>query len=338
VTRVRYQDQTIELVPDQTVLDALLAQGIEVPFSCRNGTCQTCLMRATEGNPPEESQKDLSPALKLRNHFMACVCRPTEDLTVTLPAEGEATLTAVVSHLEPLNADILCVDLLVDAPFDYRAGQFLTLLKADSLGRSYSLASVPGLNTHLELHIRRLPEGRISGWVHDELRVGQEVTIRGPGGNCFYLPGQPEQPLLLIGTGSGLAPLYGILRDALRQGHTGLIRLYHGSRSAEGLYLKNELRELAGLHPNLEYIPCLSGEAVPEGHAPGRADDFALTENTDLKGWRVFLCGHPDMVQQAQIRAYLAGASLQEIHADAFHVERHPFDKSEPGPDEGTQS
>lgn len=338
MTIVRYQQQSVELSAGETVLDALLKQGIKVPFSCRNGVCQTCLMRAIEGKPPGESQQGINPVLRLRGHFLACVCRPTEDLTVTLPAEGEATLTAMVSDLKPLTADVLRVELSVGEPFDYRAGQFLTLLKDDSLGRSYSLASVPGLNTHLELHIRRLPGGRISGWVHDELRVGQEVTIRGPGGNCFYLPGQPEQPLLLIGTGSGLAPLYGILRDALWQGHTGLIRLYHGSRSTEGLYLKNELRELAGLHSNLEYIPCLSGEEVPDGHVPGRADDFALTENTDLKGWRVFLCGHPDMVQQAQIRAYLAGASFQEIHADAFHVERHSSDKSEPDPDEGTQS
>ena len=322
MTRVRYQNQTLELAPDQTVLDALLEQGIEVPFSCRNGVCQTCLMRATEGNPPEESQKDLSPALKLRNHFMACACRPTEDLTVSLPAEGEATLTAVVSHLEPLNADILRVDLMVDAPFDYRAGQFLTLFKDDSLGRSYSLGSVPELDDHLELHVRRLPDGRVSGWVHDELCLGQEVRVRGPGGHCFYLPGQAEQPLLLIGTGSGLAPLYGILRDALQQGHTGPIRLYHGSRSAEGLYLQGKLREMAGQHANLEYVPCLSGADIPDDHTPGRADDVALTGNPDLKGWRVYLCGHPDMVQQAQMRAYLAGASLQEIHADAFHVER----------------
>ena len=55
-------------------------------------------------------------------------------------------------------------------------------------------------------------------------------------------------------------------------------------------------------------------------HAAGRVHDVALTDTADLKGWRVFLCGHPDMVQQAQMRAYLAGASLADIHADAFQL------------------
>jgi NAD(P)H-flavin reductase/ferredoxin len=318
VVTIRYRDDRCELAPGQSVLDALLERGYDIPHSCRNGTCQTCLMRATEGNPPEESQKDLSPTLRLRSHFLACVCRPDEDLTVSVPAEGESTLTAVVRRLEPLNADILRVELAVDEPFDYRAGQFLNLFMDEMLGRSYSLASVPELDEYLELHVRRLPDGRVSGWIHDELRVGQTLAVRGPGGNCFYVPGQPEQPLLLIGTGSGLAPLYGILRDALRHGHTGPIRLFHGSRSADGLYLTGELRELARTHAQFDYVPCVSGPEVPSQHATGRVHDVALTDTPDLKGWRVYLCGHPDMVQQAQMRAYIAGASLTDIHADAF--------------------
>jgi NAD(P)H-flavin reductase/ferredoxin len=330
VVTIRYRDDRCELAPSQSVLDALLERGHDIPHSCRNATCQTCLMRTVEGTPPADSQKDLGPALRMRGHFLACVCRPDEDLIVALPAEGESTLTAVVRRLEPLNADILRVDLTLDAPFDYRAGQFLNLFMDEMLGRSYSLASVPELDEYLELHVRRLPDGRVSGWIHDELRVVQTLAVRGPGGNCFYMPGQPEQPLLLIGTGSSLAPLYGILRDALRHGHTGPIRLFHGSRSAEGLYLKDELRELAGRHANLEYVPCISGADIPHDHTPGRADDVALTGNPDLQGWRVYLCGHPDMVQQAQMRAYLAGASLQEIHADAFHAERNPAGPLQP--------
>jgi len=330
VVTVRYRDTACELAPGQSVLDALLEQGHEIPNSCRNGTCQTCLMRAVEGTPPADSQKDLGPALRLRGHFLACVCRPDEDLTVALPAEGESTLTAVVRRLEPLNGDILRVNLTLDAPFDYRAGQFLTLFRDQTLGRSYSLASVPGLDEHLELHVRRLPDGRISGWIHDELRVGQTVPVRGPAGNCFYVPGQPEQPLMLIGTGSGLAPLYGILRDALRQGHTGPIRLFHGSRHAGGLYLLDALRQMAREYPQFDYVPCVSGSDRPDGYAAGRADSVALTEVPDLKGWRVFLCGHPDMVQQAQMRAFLAGAGLTDIHADAFTVDTSPNDQVSP--------
>ena len=58
----------------------------------------------------------------------------------------------------------------------------------------------------------------MSGWLGTEARPGEAVRLQGPVGECFYVPGQPEQPLLLAGTGTGLAPLYGIVRDALAAG------------------------------------------------------------------------------------------------------------------------
>jgi NAD(P)H-flavin reductase len=248
------------------------------------------------------------------------VCHPDQDLTVALPEVSATMSQATVRELRPLNAEIMQVALETHGPLDYRPGQFLNLFKDPEMGRSYSIASVPGDDSHIHLHVRRLPEGRVSGWIHGELAVGETLSIRGPAGHCFYVPGNPKQPLLMIGTGSGLAPLYGILRDALRQGHTGPIRLFHGSRDQRGLYLKGELGDLAAENAQFDYVPCVSGAEAPTGHAAGRAHDVALAEQADLKGWRVFLCGHPEMVRQAQIRTYLAGAALSEIYADAFIV------------------
>ncbi len=315
-----HEQQRYALAPGQSVLDGLLEGGVPIPHACRNGVCQTCLMRAVEGTPPPAAQKDLPPTLTLRNYFLACVCHPTEDLTVALPAEAETTIPATVRKLKRLNDEILEISLEAHASMDYRPGQFVHLFRDRELGRSYSIASVPAHEEHLKVHVRRLPKGRVSGWIHEQLRVGQTVELRGPSGNCFYVPGKPEQPLLFIGTGSGLAPLFGIIRDALHRGHTGPLRLYHGSRDIQGLYLAGELRDLARDYSQFDYVPCLSGPEVSAHHAAGRAHDVALAEIPELKGWRVYLCGHPEMVQQAQMRAFLAGASLQEIHADAFNV------------------
>jgi ferredoxin-NADP reductase/ferredoxin len=317
---IRLEQQRFELAPGQSVLDGLLSHGVAIPHACRTGVCQTCLMRAIDGAPPPAAQKDLSPALTLQNYFLACVCHPAADLTVALPEDSATTIQASVRELRPLNEEIMQVALEAHGPLDYRPGQFLNLFKDPDLGRSYSIASVPGDDSHIHLHVRRLPEGRVSGWIHGELAVGETLSIRGPAGHCFYVPGNPGQPLLMIGTGSGLAPLYGILRDALRQGHTGPIRLFHGSRDQRGLYLAGELGDLAAEYAQFDYVPCVSGDVAPGGHAAGRAHDVALAEQADLKGWRVFLCGHPEMVRQAQIRAYLAGAALSEIYADAFIV------------------
>ena len=82
----------------------------------------------------------------------------------------------------------------------------------------------------------------MSNWIFDRLRRGETFDIQGPNGECFYLAGEPQRPLLLVGNGSGLAPLIGIAREALAHRQRAPIRLYHGSRHASGLYLRDELR------------------------------------------------------------------------------------------------
>ncbi len=324
MVNIRYAKDNFELEQNQSVLDCLTNRGVPVPFSCRSGACQTCLMRATGGTPPELSQQGLKDSLKLQNYFLACVCHPTADLEVALPGDADiqAVILATVKSLRLLNAEIMHVVLECHAPIDYRAGQFINLFQNQALGRSYSLASVPHQDDHLHLHVRRLPQGRVSGWIHEELRPGETVEIRGPGGDCFYTPGNTEQGLILIGTGSGLAPLYGIIRDALSQEHTGPIHLFHGSRDLNGLYLTGELRDLVEQYSNFNYVPCLSGEDVPHGFAAGRVHDVAFQHIPSLKNWRMFLCGHPEMVRVAKRKSFLVGASMKNIYADAFNVSR----------------
>ncbi len=315
---IRFDQQWFDVKEDETVLDALLREGVSVPYSCRSGTCQTCMMRAESGTPPEAAQQGLKATRKARQHFLACICKPVMDMEVALPTDLPPPVSMRVKRLRPLSADILEVTLTTQIPVDYRPGQFITLSDPEQTRRSYSLASVPGMDDGLILHVRRLPGGQVSGWIHDVLQEGDMLECSGPLGDCFYLPDQLDRPLLLVGTGSGLAPLYGILRDALRQGHTGPIRLFHGSRDSEGLYLQDELRALANQHPEFNYTPCISGSEVPPHHVQGRAHEVALSNIPDLTGWQVFLCGHPEMVQQARFQAFLAGAPLDDIHADPF--------------------
>jgi len=88
---------------------------------------------------------------------------------------------------------------------------------------------------------------------------------------------------------------------------------------------KGELERMVRQYSNFDYVPCVSGHDVQKGHAAGRADQVAMTDTGSLKGWRVFLCGHPDMVRSAKKRAFLAGASMKEIHADPFVINPPPL-------------
>ncbi|MEE9253411.1 MAG: FAD-binding oxidoreductase [Pseudomonadales bacterium] len=241
-------------------------------------------------------------------------------MTIAPPDDGAVFSPATVTTVDVLAPEVRRIVLQPATPLFYHPGQFLNLRRSDGVVRSYSIASVPRLLEPIELHIERQPGGRFSSWVFESLCAGEVVDFQGPNGSCFYVPGRPDTPMLLVGTGTGLAPLIGIARDALHDGHRGPIHLYHGSRSSAGLYLRDWLSREADRHSNLHYVPCLSGKTAANGCRAGRADDNALADFPDLTDWRVYLCGYPPMVHGMREKAYLAGASLGDIYADAFEL------------------
>lgn len=315
-----FEGNHFDRLPHETLLDCLTRHGVQVPHSCKSGVCQSCLMRAIKTDPPPESQKGIRQSLKDQRYFLACMCKPKGRFEATLQAPELIRIPARVRAVDKLTRRIARVRLDPARTLHYLPGQFLNLYRGDGLVRTYSTASVPQQDPFLELHVARIDDGRMSTWIHEELQAEAELEISAPLGECHYRPGQPEQPLLLIATGCGLAPLYGIVRDALLSGHTGPIWIYHGSRDRDGLYLVDELRDLAHNFSNFNYQPCLSAGDESEGITSGRANDIAFARHTSLKSWRVFLCGHPDMVSQSKKKAFLAGTALTDIHADPFHV------------------
>lgn len=318
---ITFGESTFPCKPDETVLETLLRENIQVPNGCRQGLCQACLMRSLDNSPPVSAQVGLRDTLQKQNYFLACICRPEQNMTVALPNQQGASIEATVTQKQLLTPDIVHLVLEYQTQFNFFAGQFVNLTRSDGLTRSYSIANIPQHEKILEFHIRRLPNGQFSRWIYDELELGTQLTISEAQGFCHYLPGRAEQPLMLIGTGSGLAPLYGILSDALAQNHKGPIHLFHGSRNLNGLYFIDQMRELAAEFDNFHYTACLSGEGIESDHAQrGRAHDVALSSIETLSGWRIFLCGHPEMVSQTKRMAFMKGASMNDIYAEIFHV------------------
>lgn len=278
------------------------------------------MLRCSKGRIPSEAQDGLRESLRAQGYFLACLAAPEGDLEPAAPADADLFGRARIAEIERLAPTIARIRLESATPLYYHPGQFINLRRRDGLMRSYSLASVPRFGPYLEIHVKRLDGGARSGWLNDEAEVGDTVDIQGANGSGFYLPGRADQPMLLIGNGSGLAPLYGIARDALADGHRGEIRLYHGSRTVDGLYLRDALRALAARRDNFSYVPCISGPEPGRGDRVRRAEIVAFSELPQLSGWRVFLCGYPPMVDAARRAAYLAGAKLTDIHADAFEL------------------
>ncbi len=318
MVEISYEGVSYPCETGESVLQVLRRAGIEIPSSCEKGTCLTCLVKGCGGEIPKAAQENVKPALAEQGYFLACQCKPTAALCIA-PADDAAIFgRATVQRVDKVTAEICRVVIRPSTPLYYRAGQFINLRRFDGLVRPYSIASVPRLDTDLEIHVKRMPDGKMSNWIYNDVNPGAELDLQGPNGECFYVPGQPEKDMLLIGTGTGLAPLYGVIRDALCAGHTGNVYLYHGSRTPEGLYMIDKIKELAKEHGNFQYNPCVSGQDAPSGFRNARADIAAFEDHPSLKEFRVFICGYPAMVEDARKKAFLAGANLALIHADPF--------------------
>jgi NAD(P)H-flavin reductase/ferredoxin len=317
--RIHVDGATYECAGDETVLECLERQGVEIMSSCRTGVCQSCLVQAVDGAPPAAAQQGLRDTMAAQGFFLACCAQPKEDLTLDLEGASGREVRALVTSIDKLNERVVRVRCEPGAPIACFAGQFMNIVGPEGDVRSYSVASVAELDSYLEFHVMLLPGGKVSTWIHDDLAVGDALKLIGPQGACYYVGGSPDQPMVLAGTGTGLAPLYGIVRDALRQGHAGPIHLFHGSVRADGLYLVDELRALAATHENVHYYPCaLEAGGDDSGVAIQAIDAYVEATVPELDGYRVYLCGHPDLVKTMQRGAFLAGASMGDIYTDAF--------------------
>lgn len=314
---VHYQNTPIKINPNQSVLEALTDAGIDIPNSCHAGACQSCKLQAMDGELPAQAQQGLNGAEKQLGYFLSCQCYPPSDLTIA-EANTSVRHSTMVTHKTQLNDSVL--QLVLNAPFEFLSGQFVNILH-DDLSRSYSIASAPSSGA-IELHIKRLPDGRFSSYAFDKLTVGDELTLQGPFGKCIYSAAK-DQPLLLAGLSTGLAPLLGIVRTALEHEHTGPIHLIAGAKNAEGLYWVDELITLANQHNNLS-----ADFVIQEGSHPvaTTADiyTFCKTQHPSTKGYSAFLCGAPSFVNKLKKQTFLLGANMADIHADSFAPSSNP--------------
>lgn len=315
---IKFRDRIYNLDNSETVLEGLTRQGVTIPTSCGSGICQTCAMVAENGNPPASSQQGLKSHLQESGYFLSCICRPDEDLEVSLPDElVHPKIACNVVENSWISTSVIRLVLETQDEFEFLPGQFINVFGEDDVSRCYSIATTPAEMPHISLHIRVLPDGQVSPWL-SKREIGSTLHISGPLGECYYRESEPEKPLLLLSSGTGLAPQWAVINQALAQKHSGPIYLFHAGTDLQSLYLVDELYKLSQQHENVFYFPCIEEGEMPPGFHQGWATDIAAKLLPDLKGWRVYICGNAQMVHKFKRQAFLAGANLPDIHTDPF--------------------
>jgi len=278
------------------VLEAMLRLGLPASFSCQAGSCHVCMMRAIEGSVPELAQHGIPPELASLGYFLPCQCKTIEPLVIDQPNPTHLSRGALVAEKLVIRPDLAVIRLEVSPEFRPIPGQHIAVVHPDGERRPYSIASRPEHDYFFELHVRRIDGGKVSRWLVDEVSPGDTVRIQPPAGGFINRDSPDGQKLLLIATGTGLAPLLPILQEALERNSTAGIWLFHGGRHRRDLYADDRLRRLAVQDDRFHYFGCCSRQAPGDPLLSGRVTEWIEHFLPGLSGFKVFVAGHPEMV------------------------------------------
>lgn len=311
----------ITLSQGETVLSGLLREGYDVPYGCRSGVCHSCILRSSSTNLPRDCQKGLAPVDVSQGYFLSCNCKPASDIEVSLAANVER-YDARIESLEQIAADIW--KLRLEKVIAYRPGQYITLKHKTGVTRSYSIASHPTEDDFIECHIRVYPDGKFSDLIQKELTAGDTLQVLGPYGNCIYDRADQDKTLFLVGSGTGLSPLYGVIREALTHGHRGRVVVLIAALDASRLYFTEEMAALKRRFANLEIHYSIQNDNAEFKQASKAilpiSDVYQKAAEIfpDLSGCKVYLCGAQSFVQRLRKESFLRGANMSDIRADEF--------------------
>ena len=313
--------RSFEVAADQTLLDAAVLAGIDVPYRCHGGNCGACRARLVEGEVqyPNGRPLGLSDGEMSDGLILLCQAHARGDLCIDTRANR---LPCRVERVERLAHDVLglYLRLPVAESFDFKPGQYIDVMLSKGRRRSFSIASPPHDARPLELHVRRAPGGEFSEQAFDEQIRGSLLTIDGPLGDFFYrdAPERPAAPMLLVGGGTGLAPLKSILRHVLEKGLRRQLALYWGVRTERDLYAHAWLNEAARRDERLRYVPVLSEPSPTWTGRTGPVHEAVLADIEGLARYDTYASGPPGMIEAVRRDFTARGAPASRVFFDSF--------------------
>ncbi len=315
----------------ETVLSAALRQGVMLPYSCKNGTCASCKGQLISGQVdyPFHPPMALDETDKAGGGILCCQASPKTDLTIAV-REIEAvrdiqirTLPARVILKEYLSSTV--VRLLLQLPKSQRlqflSGQYIDILLPGGKRRAFSIASSSQQEATLELHIRHVDGGGFTSFVFDELKEKGILRLEGPLGTFFIRHDQPQRPIIMMGGGTGFAPLKAMVEELLAKNNRRPVMLYWGVRNREELYLDELPRRWQQTHEHIRYIPVLS-EPRPEDRwtgATGLVHQCVLADHgASICDFDVYMSGPPIMIDSARHAFVESGLPEERLFYDSF--------------------
>lgn len=310
--------------PGTSLMDAALAGGITLPYSCKTGRCSTCKCKVIAGETQAlQDEIGLTTAEKAEGWILSCVRTAITDVVMEVEDLGDVvlpeakTLPCRIKSLEKLAPDVLRVLLRLPptSDFGFIPGQYIDLIGPGGLRRSYSLANASYAEKQLELHIRAVNGGAMSLYWFDQAQPNDLLRLNGPLGT-FFLRNVSGLDLVFLATGTGMAPVKAMLEalcDLADEQQPRSVTVLWGGRTPEDLYL--DMERIPG---NFNFVPVLSRADVQWTGARGHVQQSLLSIFPDLANAAVYACGSNAMIQSAKTSLTQAGLPAHRFYSDAF--------------------
>jgi 3-ketosteroid 9alpha-monooxygenase subunit B len=239
----------------------------------------------------------------------------------------EIEVARVVEETRDARSYELAIPPALAERFRYRAGQYLTFEVPQAEGRivrCYSLASAPELGEAPKVTVKRVPEGRGSGWFHDAVRAGSRLRAMPPLGR--FVLHESARPLLLFAGGSGITPVIALIKSALAT-TARRIRLLYANRDAASVIFQGELDALARRFA--DRFACVHHLDDAAGFMDAAGVRAALAGFEDAEA---YLCGPGPFMALAERTLREAGVPEERIRIERFELPEHPEAASAGGP------
>ncbi len=321
-----------EVRPSQTVLEAAIEAGINLPYGCRNGACGSCKGKVLQGRVVHDDYQGsaMSDAELAAGHALFCCARAMGDLTIEcrevagLNGFKPRILPARVQFMEKLTPDVMVMHLKLPSTEKllFLAGQYIEFLLKDGKRRAFSLANAPHDDGTLQLHLRLVDGGKFTQFVFNELQEKAIMRIEAPFGS-FYLREDSQKPIIFMVGGTGFAPVKGMIEHMLYSNNNRQVILYRGGRTVSDLYLNELCEKWVQMMPNISYVPVVNEPDTTWQGRTGLVHQAVLDDFADLSGYQVYCCGAPGMVEIAHQTFVTQGLPADDFFSDAFNF-AHP--------------
>jgi len=324
------KDLTVE--GGKPLLFTLSEKGIFIPSACGGrGTCAYCKVRVLEGGGPVLPTETpyLSPDELKSSVRLSCQVKVKEDLRIQIPEELFLIkeFTAEVEGIESLTPAIKELRLRIISPEEgitFKPGQYVQLevpkykLTSGPEFRAYSISSSSYEHRRLKLVITRVERGAVTTFVHDYLKPADRLRVTGPFGE-FHLR-DSDRDILLIATGSGLAPFISMLYQIEKEEINRKTTLFFGARTRKDLYYQDRIKALEENLPHFEYIPVLSRPEEEDRWTgeKGRVTHLIEKHVPEKPNLDAYICGAPAMVESCMELLKKKRVPQERIYFDKF--------------------